>query len=189
MAAAEKSETDKRRGQKNNPMHSSAGGLPCVQPIAPESPVSADPFCRHVADAKLCEEKSKNDPLHSSISHWSKGLAAFAAAARCGAKRRAGGLCQSPAMENGRCRMHGGASPGAPLRNRNALKHGETTAEGLLSRRLLRDVIRSTSSVVAAAENAARETRLHRFAVQALLRARATAIHLGTEMSTREPDA
>jgi|GEM_PF-1653444 hypothetical protein len=34
-------------------------------------------------------------------------------ALRCGAKTRRGTLCQSSAMKNGRCRMHGGASTGA----------------------------------------------------------------------------
>jgi len=33
-------------------------------------------------------------------------------APRCGAKTRAGCACRSPAMANGRCRMHGGASTG-----------------------------------------------------------------------------
>jgi hypothetical protein len=32
--------------------------------------------------------------------------------ARCGAKTRKGDPCRSPAMQNGRCRMHGGASTG-----------------------------------------------------------------------------
>jgi hypothetical protein len=30
---------------------------------------------------------------------------------RCGAKTRSGGTCKGLAMENGRCRMHGGATP------------------------------------------------------------------------------
>ena len=34
-------------------------------------------------------------------------------APRCGAKTRAGCACQAPAMANGKCRMHGGASSGA----------------------------------------------------------------------------
>ena len=34
------------------------------------------------------------------------------AAPRCGARTRAGGACRSPAMPNGRCRMHGGTSTG-----------------------------------------------------------------------------
>jgi hypothetical protein len=32
--------------------------------------------------------------------------------ARCGAQTRAGTSCRSPAMGNGRCRMHGGLSTG-----------------------------------------------------------------------------
>ena len=35
------------------------------------------------------------------------------------------------AMTNGRCRMHGGTSPGAPAGNKNALKHGLYTAEAI----------------------------------------------------------
>jgi uncharacterized protein YjcR len=31
-------------------------------------------------------------------------------------------------MKNGRCRMHGGKSSGAPKGNQNALKHGNYTA-------------------------------------------------------------
>ncbi len=44
--------------------------------------------------------------------------------ARCGAKTRSGTPCQSQAMPNGRCRLHGGASTGAGLGNQNARKHG-----------------------------------------------------------------
>jgi len=42
----------------------------------------------------------------------------------CGAKTRKGKLCRGLAMNNGRCRMHGGNSPGAPKGNQNAFKHG-----------------------------------------------------------------
>src|SRR5262245_55428817 len=49
-------------------------------------------------------------------------------APRCGAKTRRGKPCQSPAMANGRCRMHGGPSPGAPKGNKNAFKHGRYSA-------------------------------------------------------------
>jgi hypothetical protein len=34
-------------------------------------------------------------------------------------------------MKNGRCRMHGGLSPGAPKGNKNALKHGRYTADAI----------------------------------------------------------
>lgn len=50
-------------------------------------------------------------------------------APRCGARTRRGTECQSPAMPNGRCRIHGGKSPGAPKGNRNAWKHGLRSAE------------------------------------------------------------
>ena len=43
----------------------------------------------------------------------------------CGAKTRIGKPCQSRPTPNGRCRMHGGKSPGAPLGNQNAFKHGK----------------------------------------------------------------
>ena len=49
--------------------------------------------------------------------------------------RGAGSPCQSPAMPNGRCRMHGGKSPGAPKGNKNAFKHGRYTAEAAARRR------------------------------------------------------
>jgi hypothetical protein len=38
-------------------------------------------------------------------------------------------------MANGRCRMHGGKSLGAPKGNSNALKHGLYTAEAIARRR------------------------------------------------------
>lgn len=43
---------------------------------------------------------------------------------RCGATKRNGEPCQQHAMKNGRCRMHGGASTGAPKGNTNGLRHG-----------------------------------------------------------------
>lgn len=46
----------------------------------------------------------------------------------CAAKTRVGGRCQSSPMKNGRCRMHGGNSPGAPRGNKNAWKHGKYSA-------------------------------------------------------------
>src|SRR5690625_4798369 len=43
---------------------------------------------------------------------------------KCGAKTRAGKPCKAYAMPNGKCRMHGGKSTGAPKRNQNSKKHG-----------------------------------------------------------------
>lgn len=50
-------------------------------------------------------------------------------AIRCGAKTRSGEPCKNYAMENGRCRMHGGKSTGPKDKtklkeNKNAEKHG-----------------------------------------------------------------
>lgn len=76
------------------------------------------------------------------------------AAPRCGACTRAGHPCRSPAMRNGRCRLHGGLSTGPRTpegleRCRLApFKHGLRSAEVILAyrqagaaRRALRDLI------------------------------------------------
>jgi hypothetical protein len=63
-------------------------------------------------------------------------------AIRCGAKTRRGTSCQSPAMPNGRCRMHGGASTGPRTaegleRSRKAnWKTGEYSAQEKVDRRV-----------------------------------------------------
>ena len=62
---------------------------------------------------------------------------------RCGAQTRSGSQCRSPSMPNGRCRMHGGRSPGAPKGNKNALKHGNYSAQGVAERRQVSALIRS----------------------------------------------
>jgi len=54
---------------------------------------------------------------------------------RCGARTRSGSRCRSPAMPNGRCRLHGGMSPGAPKGNKNAFRHGRYTADEIANRR------------------------------------------------------
>ena len=59
---------------------------------------------------------------------------------RCEARTRRASACQSPAMPNGRCRMHGGNSPGAPLGNRRAFKHGLYAADMKTIRELVRQL-------------------------------------------------
>ena len=66
---------------------------------------------------------------------WQHALVAARAAPRCGAcSRRTGSPCQKPAMPNGKCRLHGGASTGARTaeglaRCRSApVKHGRRDA-------------------------------------------------------------
>ena len=67
---------------------------------------------------------------------------------RCGAQTRAGTACQSPAMKNGRCRMHGGTNPGAPKGNQNALKHGRYATEAIARRRAIASLLRQARAFV-----------------------------------------
>lgn len=76
-------------------------------------------------------EKSRNNPMHSHLH----------SAPRCLARSRSGKPCQSPAMPNGRCRMHGGPSPGAPKGNQNAFKHGRYSARSIAEKRRIAALI------------------------------------------------
>ena len=62
---------------------------------------------------------------------------------------RRGTLCQAPAVAGKmRCRMHGGASgSGAPKGNKNALKHGASTAEARQRRAHLRQLIKDANNL------------------------------------------
>jgi hypothetical protein len=55
-------------------------------------------------------------------------------------------------MPNGRCRMHGGLSPGAPKGNRNALKHGRYTASAVAERRKISALVRAIKALAIAHE-------------------------------------
>ena len=55
-------------------------------------------------------------------------------------------------MANGRCRMHGGRSPGAPIGNANARKHGLYTADAIAERLELAALIRSMRGLVEEAD-------------------------------------
>ena len=68
--------------------------------------------------------------------HWIAALALARCCPRCGAKTRAGHPCRSAAMSNGRCRMHGGTSPGAPCGESNGMwRHGLRSIEAIERRR------------------------------------------------------
>jgi hypothetical protein len=69
--------------------------------------------------------KSRDYPMHR--------------AATCGAKTRCGMPCRSPAMINGRCRMHGGRSLAGEESPR--FKHGRYTREAIAERREIRALI------------------------------------------------
>jgi hypothetical protein len=73
---------------------------------------------------------------------WQKGINAANSAPRCGAKKRGKGTpCGSPAMANGRCRLHGGLSTGPKTKEgieniRKAhWKHGQRSAEAVRRRK------------------------------------------------------
>jgi hypothetical protein len=51
-------------------------------------------------------------------------------------------------MTNGRCRMHGGASPGAPKGNSHAFKHGRFTAEAIAERREFAALVREMKGLI-----------------------------------------
>jgi len=70
---------------------------------------------------------------------------------RCGARTRSGTPCRSPAVRGKRrCRMHGGAAgSGAPIGNKNALRHGHYTAEAIAERLALAALIRVSRATLA----------------------------------------
>jgi len=95
----------------------------------------------------------------------------FSKAPRCGAKTRRGSPCQSPAMANGRCRMHGGLSTGPKTaegieRIRRAVtKHGRYTAAAKAERRRLRLFVKYAREILrerAVAQNAVFEKLMQR---------------------------
>lgn len=68
-------------------------------------------------------------------------------APRCGAhSRRTGHPCKSPAMSNGRCRMHGGKATGRPI------IHGRYTKAATDQRRETRELIRGLHELLEAME-------------------------------------
>jgi uncharacterized protein YjcR len=74
-------------------------------------------------------------------------------ALRCHAKSKGSGKpCRSPAMRGcSVCRMHG-AGGGAPKGNKNALKHGDFTAEGLALKRQISALARMARETMGAIE-------------------------------------
>ena len=51
-------------------------------------------------------------------------------------------------MANGRCRMHGGKSPGAPKGNDHAVKHGRYTGKAIAERREFAALLRSMKGLL-----------------------------------------
>ena len=73
-----------------------------------------------------------------SVPDWRLTMPLAHASPRCGARTRAGIPCQGPAMRSGKCRMHGGASPGAPRGEGNGMwRHGLRSVEEIERRRTM----------------------------------------------------
>lgn len=66
------------------------------------------------------------------------------AAPRCGAKTRAGGACQCPAIRGRkRCRIHGGLSSGAPRGEQNGnFRDGFWTCEAVQERQWANELVK-----------------------------------------------
>jgi hypothetical protein len=77
-------------------------------------------------------------------------LANIRSAPRCGAKTRAGGTCQCPAIRGrNRCRLHGGRSTGAPKGCGNGnYKDGSFTAEAIQEGQWLKLMVRTYAKLV-----------------------------------------
>jgi hypothetical protein len=64
---------------------------------------------------------------------------------RCGARTRSGTTCLCPAMPNGKCRIHGGLSPGAPRGAANGnYRDGYWTREAVEQRKFIRLLVKGT---------------------------------------------
>jgi hypothetical protein len=61
----------------------------------------------------------------------------------CGARTRSGAFCRRPAMQNGKCRIHGGLSPGAPRGPANGnYRDGYWTCEAVEERKFIRSLVK-----------------------------------------------
>ena len=91
------------------------------------------------------KSKTHNNPMQSNST---QSLLKMHQSKRCLAKTRKAIACQSPAMPNGKCRMHGGCSTGAPKGNKNALKHGRFTAQNLKEMQYFRELVKESIRLV-----------------------------------------
>ena len=88
----------------------------------------------------------KHKPMHQARQ-------ALAVHPKCGAKCRTGEPCKNPSMKNGRCRMHGGESTGAPI------KHGQRTKAAAAQRVQDRTLLAELASQTDNAERSAQSER------------------------------
>lgn len=81
---------------------------------------------------------------------WRAGLEKMRTVARCGAHARTTEQpCQNAAMDNGRCRMHGGKSPGSPCGKAHGnFRHGLRTKEAMAELRTLRSAVAMLRKII-----------------------------------------
>jgi len=84
------------------------------------------------------------------MANYKRNTGPMVGSARCGALTRSGKPCKAPVVRGKkRCRMHGGAAgSGAPLGNKNALKHGRYTSEAFEERQQLRNLLRQARALI-----------------------------------------
>lgn len=90
-------------------------------------------------------------PEHNTLQPlWMAALNKANSSKRCGAKTRTAHPCKSPAMPNGRCRMHGGKSSGAPRgKAHGRYTYGLHTKENMQSKEQIKMLITKSLDVVA----------------------------------------
>ncbi|MDF2940228.1 MAG: hypothetical protein K0R66_870 [Gammaproteobacteria bacterium] len=60
-----------------------------------------------------------------------------------------GTSCLAPSTKKGRCKLHGGArGSGAPIGNRNALKHGRHTNQNIAGVKEMKKLIKSINDLI-----------------------------------------
>ena len=90
-----------------------------------------------------------DNPMQSS---WCRGLAIAHSMPRCGAKARTRNYlpCQNAAMTNGRCRMHGGKSTGAPCGSEHwNYRHGIYVKDMVMIKKQHRQLLGAAKEILA----------------------------------------
>jgi hypothetical protein len=100
----------------------------------------------------------------------------FSQAPRCGAKTRSGSACRCPAMQNGRCRLHGGLSTGPKTAagieriQRANTKHGRYSKQSNAERVQYRSLLKACQDMLAGLSRTDAELRQDTPAIRDLLR-------------------
>src|SRR5262249_38572017 len=119
---------NRHRGKGQQKVTSTSPSTPAGRPLSGQ--------CRRRGEGRRA--KMRNNPMHLPLHQ----------APRSKARTRSASSCRSPAMHNGRCRLHGGKSTGPPKGNKNAFKHGRYTAQAITRRRDVRALLKSIKKLV-----------------------------------------